>query len=124
MNENEIRNMIKELLKSKDISETRWITLKKEEDKIWALVIAWQDEFEEEYEDGNEFLYGTYRICGKVAYNDSYMKDYDIDWIMPIDTTTNDVYNTEVSLNCESDISYAISYWIECWEEIKKLNTI
>lgn len=117
MNSSEIKSIIKDLLKYKDLSETRWITLKKEDKKIWALVLAWQDDFEK-VENPNEYQFGEYRICGKIAYNDSYMKEYDIDWIMPYDETTGEVDNTECSIDNEDEIGSAIAFWEKCWQNI------
>ena len=119
MNLADIKEMISQLVKSRDLGETRWHVLKNVNGKTYALVMAWQDGFEKA-ENPNEYQYDTYRICGKVAYNDSSMKEYDMDWIMPYDEETGEVNDTECSLEGFEDISSAIAYWDKCWDEIKE----
>lgn len=125
MNEKEIRDIIKELLRTKDIGITGWHILKQFQDEnnnkiTWALVFAWQDGFDSE--NGDEYKLDTYRICGKVAYNNgpAMMADYECDWNMPFKEDIYEDYDTECSIEAESDISSAISFWEECWSDIQK----
>ena len=82
ININEVRVLLKEMVDFRELSETKWIVLKKEGKKTWALVFGWQDGFDPA-KNPTPFQYENYRICGKLAYNDSAMKEYDMDWLMP-----------------------------------------
>jgi hypothetical protein len=114
---NEVRDFIDTLKKHRDTSSTYYSTILKQGRKTWAVVLAWVDGFENKGDDG-EYLLDTYRICGKVAYNNSYMKEYDMDWLMPDDG--EEVYNTETSIEADDDIGKAIHFFEHCWTEIEK----
>jgi hypothetical protein len=74
----------------------------------WAVVLGWVD-----YDGDDE-----YELWGKIAYlpKNSYMKDYDYDWMMPYDEETGEVWDTEISNPGASDASW----WLDQWELIKK----
>lgn len=84
------------------------------------MVFAWQDGFGDKYDD-SQYHRGEYRICGKLAYNDSYMKEYDMDWLMPYDEDTGEVYDTECSFEDMADAEQAALWWDECWEHIRSV---
>lgn len=76
----------------------------------WAIVMSYMD-----YDgDGNERLYA------KVAYqpSNSIMQcDYDIDWIMPYDYNTDDVWDTEISISsntAKADIEWLLDQFDLC----------
>lgn len=112
----EIKDIIDKLLRYRVLSETYWITLKKDGNKTWALVFAWKEGFDDNHIVSG-YQFNDCRICGKVAYNDSYMKDYNMDWIMP--SKDDAVYDTECSIEEEADISSAIAYWENCWADVQ-----
>lgn len=115
----DVKDIINELIKDSSISSTRWITLKKDSrGREWALVLAWCDDFDDEGQ--SDFIRGTYRICGKIAYNNSYMKEYDMDWLMPYDEETGEVNDTETSIGGYDQIPSAVTYWESLWDEIQK----
>ena len=74
----------------------------------WAVVLGWVD-----YDGDDE-----YELWGKIAYlpKNSYMKEYDWDWLMPYDEETGEVWDTEISNPGASDASW----WLDQWELIKK----
>lgn len=48
------------------------------------------------------FSDGEYRICSKIAYNDSALQcDYDIDFTMPYDKEAGEVYDTNTELGTD-----------------------
>lgn len=114
---NEVKSIINSMLKNDVNSGTYWITLDKINGVEWALVFAWIDEFDKE--ENTEYKRDTYRICGKIAFNNSAMQsDYDIDWLMPW-YKDGEVAFTDNSIECEEDIGDAVSYWDKEWEAIK-----
>lgn len=116
MNDREIKEIIALLLKQRDLTDTRWSNLESDGNKQWAVVLAWQDGFDNEGDDG-KYKLNEYRICGKIAYNDSYMHEYDIDWLMPSDEH-GDVYDSEISLESDNDVSFALACWDKSWKVI------
>lgn len=74
----------------------------------WAIVMAYMD-----YDGDGESLYA------KMAYqpSNSIMQcDYDIDWLIPYDEKTGEVWDTELSVdssNAESVINWLLDYYEE-----------
>lgn len=126
--ENSIRSAIADLVAERDVTVTHWTYLGKTFDyagiedevaeKRWCAVLAWQDGFEN---DCSEYKYGTYRICCKIAYQNtnSMLQDYDIDWLMPVDEY-GDVDDTETHLEGEFGIDYLVEWIMENWYRIEK----
>ena len=113
----DVKSTINSMLKNGVNSGTYWITLDKINGVEWALVFAWVDDFDKE--ENTEYKRDTYRICGKIAFNDSSMQsDYDLDWLMPY-YKNGEVAFTDNSIECENDINHAVSYWDKEWEAIK-----
>lgn len=92
----DIQKTVKEMTENIDLSRTMWLPLYQDGNKTWALVFGWMGDFNPEEADGVYQLDDS-RLCGKIAYNDTYMKDYDIDWVMPLDNE-GEVIDTETSL--------------------------
>lgn len=66
----------------------------------WGIVIGWGAGFDEQKK--TSFSDGEYRICSKIAYNDSALQcDYDIDFTMPYDKETDEVYDTDAELGTD-----------------------
>jgi len=76
----------------------------------WAIVMAYMD-----YNDnGNE------ELCAKLAYqpSNSIMQcDYDIDWLMPYDEESGEVWYTELPVysadNAEEIVNWMLNYYYE-----------
>lgn len=75
---------------------TYWLELETIENKLFAIVAA----IRAPYEDGRP------RVMMKIAYNDSYMKEYDIDWLMPWDD--KGVWDTEAEVKDEDDARFLL----------------
>ena len=115
---NDVKSVVNDLIQKRDLSETYWITLKEESNVTWALVLAWCDGFDNEGDD-KQFKFNSYRICGKIAFNNSYMQsDYELDWDMPW-YEDGEVCFTDCSIEEEKDIARNFSYWEKEWEAIK-----
>lgn len=86
----------------------------------WAIVLGWQDGFDIDKKD--DCLYGSCRLSVKLAYQprNSIMQDYDIDWIMPYNEATNEVYDNEISLYPDTDLDNVINWLLECYESYKE----
>ena len=81
--------------------DTWWIPITNVGDKLYALVFG-----RPRYEKDDDSVHG------KIADNDSYMKEYDMDWIMPYDEDTGDVFwDTEISGASSADLDW----WREEW---------
>lgn len=66
----------------------------------WGIAIGWSGGFDEK--EKTPFSDGEYRICTKIAYNDSALQcDYDIDFVMPYDKETGEVYDTDTELGTD-----------------------
>lgn len=86
------------------------IPLERIGDNDWAIVIAWMDQYDEESCE----VEGGWCLCAKVAYqpyNSMMQCDYDIDWPMPYDKKTGEVYDTNLSSVHESDFKWLIEEW-------------
>lgn len=73
----------------------RWWVVADDDENVYAIVLGWLDE------DGH----AAWRLHAKVAYQSkrSIMQcDYDIDWLMPYDPMTGDVWDTDVAVTPES----------------------
>lgn len=77
----------------------------------WAIVFCWVEEGE-----GDDKSVG---VIGKVAYQpkNSLMQEYDIDWVMPYDEITGDVWDTEIFVDCPDDVDWLLKNWYEIKEQ-------
>lgn len=79
----------------------------------WAIVMAYMD-----YDgDGNEKLYA------KLAYqpSNSIMQcDYDVDWLMPYDEETGEVWDTEQMVYSAEYAEELVNWLLKAYEEYKK----
>lgn len=70
----------------------------------WGIVIGWSGGFDETQK--TPFSDGEYRICTKIAYNNSALQsDYELDFTMPYNKETGEVYDTNTEL--ESNLKAA-----------------
>ena len=76
----------------------------------WAIVLGYQD-----YDgDGN-------KLYAKLAFqpSNSIMQcDYDIDWLMPYDKDTGEVYDNEMSVYSSEDAKEIVTWLLKCYEEL------
>ena len=102
-----------------------WIPLREQDGKTWALVFGWQDGYVD-VGKLNEVCDNEYRVCGKIAYNDSALQcGYDIDWFMPKDINSefSDVWDTENTIESASDIDDTlVDFWQLEWVNMLDAN--
>lgn len=66
----------------------------------WGIVIGWGTGFDKK--EKTPFSDGQYRICSKIAYNNSALKcDYEWDFTMPYNKETGEVYDTDAELGTD-----------------------
>jgi len=78
----------------------------------WAIVMAYMDH------DGD----GYERLYAKVAYqpSNSIMQcDYDIDWIMPYDEETGEVWDTKVSVD-SSNAKSVVEWLLDNYNDMRE----
>lgn len=105
---------IKEMRTSHDNGTYYWYLGQDDNNNDWAIVLGWQDGYEEDKND--DCTNGTWRICLKLAYqpsNSMLQCDYDIDWLMPYNPKTGDVYETEYSIYPNSNIALYVHYLLK-----------
>ena len=79
-----VSKAIKEMRSSHDNGTYYWYLGQDDNNNDWAIVLGWQDGFEEDKND--DCTNGTWRMCVKLAYqpsNSMLQCDYNIDWLMP-----------------------------------------
>lgn len=95
----EIKQAVDFLLKEKEGCYFKPLKIDNGNNK-WGIVIGWGAGFDEQ--EKTSFSDGEYRICSKIAYNDSALQcDYDIDFVMPYDKETGEVYDTDTELGTD-----------------------
>lgn len=95
----EIKQAVDFLLKEKEGCYFKPLKIDNGNNK-WGIVIGWGAGFDEQ--EKTTFSDGEYRICTKIAYNDSALQcDYDIDFVMPYDKETGEVYDTDAELGTD-----------------------
>ena len=88
-----------------------------DDENDWAIVLGYSDGFDEKEQD--EFTEGTWRLCAKLAYqpNNSMLQcDYNIDWLMPYNKSTNEVDDREESIYPSTNLVELID-WLWKWYE-------
>lgn len=66
---------------------------------------------------------GKYVICGKIAVNDSAMQsDYELDWLMPYNEDSGDVWDTDSSFSANPDYTQEAKDFINEFNIMKNFN--
>ena len=118
-----ISKAIKELRSSHDCGTYYWYLGQDDNNNDWAIVLGWQDGYEEDKHD--DCTDGTWRICIKLAFqpsNSMLQCDYNIDWLLPYNPKTGDVYETEYSIYPNSDIALYVQYLLRDAVDLKIIN--
>ena len=120
-----ITKAIKEMRSSHDNGTYHWYLGQDKDNNDWAIVLGWQDGYEEDKND--DCTNGTWRICIKLAFqpsNSMLQCDYDIDWLMPYDKKTGDVYDTEYPIYPNSDIALYVHYLLRDAKDFKIIEEV
>lgn len=113
----QFQNAIEEMRKTHCNGTYHWNLDVDDKRNQWAIVLGWQDGYEEDPED--DCTDGTYRLCAKLAYqptNSLMQCDYDIDWLMPYDEETGEVDDNEMSIYPDYDATEIIYWLLKCYE--------
>lgn len=106
---NEFANAVDEMNETHFGGTYYWRIDTDDDGNNWAIVLSYQD-----YDGDGEKLYS------KLAYqpSNSIMQcDYDIDWLMPYDKDTGEVYDTELSVYSSADAKEAVTWLLDCYYE-------
>lgn len=78
----------------KDLCRTYFWQIGEDHRNEWFLAAGWMEGFDPDDTGCRE------RLCVKIAYvpNNSLLRDYDYDFLMPYDEKTGEIWDTEVSL--------------------------
>jgi hypothetical protein len=109
---------ITEMRRTHDNGTYHWNLEVDDNNNQWAIVLGWQDGYEEEPED--DCTDGTWRLCAKLAYqptNSIMQCDYDIDWLMPYDEETGEVDDNEIPIYPNTDLKEAINWLLDCYHD-------
>ena len=115
-----ISKAIKEMRSSHDNGTYYWYLGQDDKNNDWAIVLGWQDGYEEDKND--DCTVDTWRICIKLAFqpsNSMLQCDYDIDWLLPYDPKTGDVCETEYSIYPNSNIALYVHYLLRDAVQLK-----
>lgn len=94
---------------------TRWLPLGYDDsNNLLGIVCGWSEGFDEE-ETQLWNVRGSRRIYMKFAIipNNSIMREYDIDWLMPYDEETGETDDTEIPI---SNNMYDINWLLEAYK--------
>lgn len=98
---------IEHLLTTEYMGTYFWYLEPSDERNIWAIVLGWKDDD-----------YGMTDLHAKLAYqptNSLMQCDYDIDWLMPYDEKSMEVYDNEVTIYDVADAEEAIDWLYDCY---------
>lgn len=117
----DFKRAVKDMRENHSDVTYHWYLHTDDNDNDWAIVLGWQDGFESDETD--DCMYGTCRLCSKVAYqpSNSIMQEYDIDWLMPYDEESGEVYDNEVSIYSDTNLEDVIIWLLKCYESYLKL---
>ena len=116
----QICKAIKEMRTSHDNGTYYWYLGQDDNNNDWAIVLGWQDGYEEDKND--DCTNGIWRICLKLAYqpsNSMLQCDYNIDWLMPYNLKTGEVYETEYPIYPNSNIALYVHYLLKDAKDFK-----
>lgn len=112
---------VKEVESDRDPQATYWVELGYDDKNTYACVMCWCDKDNAEYfgyEDEADFVLAKIAFCP----DNSAMNEYDIDWMMPYDEETGEVWNTELQISSSdwSDADWLAEEWLAIMDRINK----
>lgn len=111
----------KEVESDRDPQTTYWVELGYDDKNTYACVMCWCDKDNAEYfgyEDEADFVLAKIAFCP----DNSAMNEYDIDWLMPYDEDTGEVWDTELQISSSdwSDADWLAEEWLAIMDRINK----
>lgn len=107
---------VEDMKRNKSNGTYYWYLNRNTNGNDWAIVLGWSDGFDADESD--DCTDGTYRLCTKIAYqsSNSIMQcDYDIDWLMPYDEETGDVFDIELCIFPDTNINWVVDWLLKCY---------
>lgn len=107
---------------AKDDTMTAWQELERRDNKIWAIVVGWNDGFDKNIQD--EYGHGDERLCMKLAYmpQNSMMSEYTMDWLYPEypDSKEHELMDTEIGIFPDTDIEKSVNNLLKEYHDYRK----
>ena len=105
----EAKRIVADMEATKDYTVTSWISLYEDDRETQAIVFGWVD-----YDGDN-----NYKLYGKIATNPKYslMQEYDMDWDMPGDTKTGEIWDTETDIT-SNNIEETTRWWLDEYDRM------
>ena len=119
----QIFKAIEEIKNSHCMGTYYWSIGEDDKNNNWAIVLGWSNGFEEEPDD--DFSKETWRLCLKLAYqpsNSLLQCDYDIDWLLPCNPKTGDIYEAEYPMYPNSNSALYVHDLLRDAIEFKIIN--
>lgn len=101
----------------KDPAKTYWVELGWDDANTYACAMAYDNENDYD-EEGEVYPY----VLAKIAFcpDNSAMNEYEMDWLMPYDEETGEVWDTETSITTYSDAEWLAEEWLAIMDRINK----
>lgn len=102
-----IREKIERVLEDRRYGNTYSFHLLNDGTNTWGLVFGWRD--------GKDFDRKHDVLCGYLGYlpNNSIMREFGYDWMMPYDKESGEVDDTELTIEDISDLD--LDWWEDNW---------
>ena len=114
-----IMRTVETIEQEKDPSKTYWVELGWDDKNTYACAMAYDTE-DGYYGDDEEESYSY--VLGKIAFcpDNSAMNEYEMDWMMPYDEETGEVWDTETSITTWDSAYWLAEEWIAIMNRINK----
>lgn len=101
----------------KDPAKTYWVELGWDDANTYACAMAYDNENDYD-EEGEVYPY----VLAKIAFcpDNSAMNEYEMDWLMPYDEETGEVWDTETSITTYNDAEWLAEEWLAIMDRINK----
>lgn len=99
-----------------------WLKKNDRNDNDWAIVLGWTYDGDSGIEE-NPYHKDGFQIAAKIAFqsNKSIMQcDFDVDWNLPYDKETGEVWECDYYIDEETDIDEVLDFFEKEWHEHKE----
>lgn len=112
-----IMRTVETIEQEQDPSKTYWVELGWDDANTYACAMAYDNENDYD-EEGEVYPY----VLAKIAFcpDNSAMNEYEMDWLMPYDEETGEVWDTETSITTYNDAVWLAEEWLAIMDRINK----